>query len=212
MDLIDLRPKPKRKLDQFGVTEETLKKRADFLAKRGFLTNSKILFLGDYDLTSLACISLIKNSEVWVLDVDEEVLDVIKKTNRGIEAVQHNLTNPLPRRLRGAFDAVFTDPPYTPEGVSLFLSRALEALNPKKEGRILLCYGTSDKAPERTLTIQEKILAHGVIIEELLPNFNRYLAAKTIGGASDLYVLRLTPKARPLIRGECKRKIYTWEK
>lgn len=210
MELTKLRPKPKRKLNQFGATEKTLLARANLLASQGFLTNSKILFLGDYDLTSLACAPLAKNTEIWVLDVDGDVLEVIEEAKEGIEVVQHNLANPLPKRVAG-FDIIFTDPPYTPGGVSLFLSRSLEALSKGERARILLCYGTSEKAPERVLAVQKKLLAHGMVIEELLPGFNEYLAAKTIGDRSNLYVLRPTPKTRPLIRGEYHGKIYTYE-
>jgi len=211
MELTKLRPKPKRKLDQFGATEKTLTGRSNLLASRGFLTNSKILFLGDYDLTSLACAPLVKNTEIWALDIDSGVLGVIGEAGEGIETVRHNLINPLPKKLLAAFDVVFTDPPYTPEGVSLFLSRSLEALSKGERARIFLCYGTSEKAPERVLAVQEKILEHRVIIEELLPGFNEYIAAKTIGDVSDLYVLRPTPKTRPLIRGEYRGKLYTYE-
>lgn len=211
MNLVGLRPKAKRKFDQFGATEETLTSRTNLLASREFLTDSKILFLGDYDLTSFACAPSAKNTEIWVLDIDSDVLKVIKEADKGIETIQHNLINPLPRRLRAAFDGVFTDPPYTPEGVSLFLSRSLEALSKGERARIFMCYGTSERAPERVLAVQEKILAHGVIVEELLSDFNEYIAAKAIGDRSDLYILRPTPKTRPLIRGEYRGKLYTYE-
>ena len=208
--ITDLRPKPKRQFDQFGATEETLAARANLLAERGFLSDSKILFLGDYDLTSLVCLPKEKNTEIWVLDADRDVLEVIKRESKGaIFTVEHNLTAPLPKRLVASFDSVFTDPPYTPEGVSLFLSRSLEALVKGVRGRIFLSYGSLD--PVRVLALQEKILEHGVLIEELRPGFNEYLAAKTIGDVSDLYVLRPTAKTHPLIRGEHQGKIYTWE-
>ena len=206
----ELRPEPKRKFDQFGVTEETLEARANFLAEGGFLKDSKILFLGDYDLTSLACLRQRDNSEIWVLDIDGEVLEVVKKeSNHGIFTAQHNLATPLPKRLSSSFDLVFTDPPYTPEGVSLFLSRSIEALVKGGRGRILLSYGSLD--PARVLAVQQKILGSGLIIEELRPRFNEYTSAKTIGGISSLYVLTPTPKARSLIRGEYSGKIYTFE-
>jgi len=124
--------------------------------------------------------------------------------------VEHNLTNPLPRRLRASFDAVFLDPPYTLGGVSLFLSRAVEALAKGGRGRVFLCYGSLD--PVRSLAVQEKILTQGILFEEIRPGFNQYLAAKTIGDTSDLYLLRPTPKTRPQIRGEYRGKVYTWEK
>ena len=208
--ITDLRPKPKRQFDQFGATEETLAARANLLAERGFLSDSKILFLGDYDLTSLACLPKAKNTEIWVLDIDGEVLEVIKKESKNaISTVQHNLTSLLPHRLLSSFDLIFTDPPYTPEGVSLFLSRSLEALVKGVRGRIFLSYGSLD--PVRVLALQEKILEHGVLIEELRPGFNEYLAAKTIGDVSDLYVLSPTAKIHPLVRGEYGGKIYTHE-
>lgn len=206
-----LRPPSKRKYDQFGVTEETLSARVNVLAARGFLNDSKILFLGDYDLTSLACLARAKNTEIWVLDVDPEVLQVIKEqAQKKVFMVQHDLSEPLPRKLHACFDAVFTDPPYTPEGISLFFSRSLEALTRGERARVFLSYGSLD--PVRTLSIQQKLLEHGVIIEELLPRFNEYLNAKTIGDSSDLYVLRPTDKSRPLIRGEYQGKIYTHER
>jgi len=208
--IVDLRPKPKRHFDQFGATEETLAARANFLAERGFLTDSKILFLGDYDLTSLACLSRAKNTELWVLDVDNEVLRIIKDQTKGkVLTVQHNLANPLPKKLLACFDLVFTDPPYTPEGMALFLSRAIQALTAGERARVSFAYGSLD--PVRVLALQGKILEHGMIIEELRPRFNEYLAAKTIGDVSDLYVLRSTAKAHPLIRGEHQGKIYTFE-
>jgi len=208
--ITSLRPPPKRALDQFGVTEGTLGARVNFLDEGGFLNDSKILFLGDYDLTSLACQPKIRNTEIWVLDVDTEVLAVIKKESQGaIITVNHNLSRPLPRRLLASFDLVFTDPPYTPAGVSLFLSRALEALTGGTRARVALSYGSLD--PLRGLAVQDNILAHGVLIEELRPKFNEYLAAKTIGDLSDLYVLRPTARTRPLVRGEYRGKIYTYE-
>jgi predicted methyltransferase len=208
--ITDLRPKPKRQFDQFGATEETLFARANLLAERGFLSDSKILFLGDYDLTSLACLPKAKNTEIWALDVDHEVLRVIKEQSKGaVFTVQHNLTSLLPHRLLSSFDFIFTDPPYTPEGVTLFLSRALQALTKGDRARVALSYGSLD--PVRILALQGKILEHGIVIEELRPGFNEYLAAKTIGDVSDLYVLRPTAKVRPLVRGGYAGKIYTFE-
>ena len=204
------RPPAKRQLDQFGVTEETLAKRAGLLAERGFLTDTKLLFLGDYDLTSLACLPRIKNTELWVLDTDEAVLEVIDKEGKGaVATVSHNLVFPLPKKLKSSFDGVFTDPPYTPEGVSLFLSRALEALAEGPRSRIFLSYRSLD--PVRVKGVQDVILKLGLAVEELLPRFNEYLNAKTIGNFSDLYILAPTPKSKPLVSGQYQGKIYTNE-
>lgn len=178
------------------------------MAERGFLTDTKVLFLGDYDLTSLAILPLAKNCEIWVLDVDKEVLEVIEKESHGaVAVVEHNLLNPLPKRLVEGFDVVFTDPPYTPQGVTLFLSRALEALSKKGAGKILLSYGSLD--PVRILTVQGEILEHRLLIEELASKFNEYLDAKTVGNVSDLYTLCITEKTKPLVKEAYSGTIYT---
>ncbi len=178
------------------------------MAERGFLTDTKLLFLGDYDLTSLASLPLAKNCEIWVLDVDKEVLEVIEKESRGaIATVEHNLLNPLPKRLIKSFDVVFTDPPYTPQGVTLFLSRALEALDKKGAGKILLSHGSLD--PVRVLAVQNKILEHELLIEEITPKFNTYINAKTVGNESDLYILGTTEKTKPVIKGVYSGAVYT---
>jgi predicted methyltransferase len=166
--------------------------------------------MGDYDLTSLAVLPLVKNCEIWVLDVDKEVVDVINKESRGaITAVEHNLLNPLPKRLINNFDAVFMDPPYTPWGVGLFLSRAVEVLYEKGMGKILLSYGSLDMV--RVLAVQDEISKHGLVIEKIISKFNKYVNARTIGGFSDLYVLSVTAKTRPVIKGTYSGKVYTHE-
>src|SRR3989337_1788500 len=80
MELASIRPAPKRQFDQFGGTEETLGARVNLLGERGFLTDSKVLFLGDYDLTSLAAQPRGKNTEIWALDIDQDVLEVVTIT------------------------------------------------------------------------------------------------------------------------------------
>ena len=52
-----------------------------------------------------------------MLDTDERWLDYISGAARdegiALETVTHDLRQPLPEAMRGAFDTVETDPPYT---------------------------------------------------------------------------------------------------
>jgi len=89
---------------------------------------------------------------------------------------------------------VFTDPPYTPEGLELFTARGLQGLANRDNGAVVVAYGYSDL--HRTLGFQVQSAAHrlSLVYEAVLPHFNRYTGAQAIGSASDLYVWRPTPR------------------
>lgn len=194
------RTSPKRKFDQFYATEDTVVKRVQYLKKRGDLV-TRIAFLGDDDLTSVAISVLSKReTKATVFEIDTDVIQVIKRAsqreNLGIKTVECDLRNDLPKQFKGQFDVVFTDPPYTPSGISLFLNRALELLRKSYTSRIYFCYGTGAKALERELVIQEILSKKGLVVLEKIEGFNEYVGAGTIGNKSSLYVLGWTPKTR----------------
>ena len=126
-----------------------------------------------------------------------------------INTTQHDVHTTLPKNHQGKYDVVFTDPPYTSNGASLFLSRAVSALNKKNlAARIYLCYGTSDRAKERLLPIQETILIHGLITRWVFDKFNRYQGAESIG-SSTLYICEVTPQTKTIISKDYHESIYT---
>ena len=111
--------------------------------------------------------------------------------------------------MKGKFDTVFTDPPYTPEGISLFVSRAIETLDKKNQtARVYVCYGNSDRAKERFLPIQDVLTDSGLMLRWVF-RFNRYEGAESVGSASSLYIAEVTPRTKPLIRGNYDKSIYT---
>ncbi|MDH5493711.1 MAG: bis-aminopropyl spermidine synthase family protein, partial [Myxococcales bacterium] len=124
--------------------------------------------------------------------------------HRGIE---HDVRDPLPRKLLGRFGCVFADPPYAPEGFALFISRAIELLKP--DGRVYLCFGASRRASERGLEKQRLLTEAGLLVEAVIPDFNAYVGAESIGARSDLWILRATPKSRPLVRGRVEGELYS---
>ena len=166
----NLRAEPKREYDQFTATLETTARRAMLLNFFEDVKGKRILFLGDDDFTSVAVSHIGKPARACVLDIDPRILDGIKEASAGekldIETVKYDARKSLPNELRGKFDVVFTDPPYTTEGVSLFLSRAIEALDTKgnQAARIYFCYGNSDRAKERFLPIYELVTSSGLMM------------------------------------------------
>jgi len=175
----DQRPKTKRNWDQFRATKETVFERALLLKNSGDISGRRLLFIGDADLTSIAVAILRGAKRVFVVDIDEEVLKLIKKISKeeklGIETLKYDVRKPLHPHLLNIFDIVFTDPPYTENGVSLFLSRGISALELLPTSRLYFCYGQSDRAKERSFGIQKIITNIGLLTEERLNKFNRYI-------------------------------------
>lgn len=207
-------PDTARQYDQFIATRESTARRAALLNFLGDLEGKSIVFLGDDDFTSIATAVLKYASQITVLDIDKRILEQIEKISfhekLDIKTEFYDARKRLNVSLKGKFDVVFTDPPYTPEGVSLFISRAIELLNTvNKAGRIYICFGTSDKAKERYVPIQRALSEAGLMIRYVLDGFTRYDGAESVGSSSNLYICEVTPRTRMTIEGEFKDEIYT---
>ena len=210
----ELRPESNRDFDQFHATPETTARRAALMDHLTDIKYKKILFIGDDDLTSLTIASLRYAEEITVVDKDTRILNVIEETAKQngykINTIHYDAKNPLPKNMPGHFDVVFTDPPYTPNGISLFVSRAIDALNYKnKSARIYFCYGASDLSKERFLKINEIINEMNLMPRFVFDKFNRYIGADSIGSSSALYVCDVTGTQKPLIKGSFNGNLYT---
>lgn len=210
----DLRPESLRKYDQFSATVETTARRAALMDFFEDVAVKRLLFLGDDDFTSVAVSVFGTVETVVVLDIDERILvgirTISEKERFSIKTERYDVRNKFPPNYSKRFDVVFTDPPYTPDGVKLFLSRAIQALDPANQaGRIYLCYGNSDRARERFLSIQELFIESGLMVRWIFDKFNRYDGAESIGSASSLFICDVTPKTTPLIKGDYHGEIYT---
>lgn len=210
----DKRPAPERRYDQFTATIETTARRASLLRFFGDIQDKRLLFIGDDDFTSVATANIGGTKDVTVVDIDERILGQIESIssdkNFGIRTVHYDARKKLPMELRGKFDVVFTDPPYTENGMNLFLSRAIQALDPDNHAaRIYACYGNSDRARERYLPVQSLFTESGLMMRWIIDGFNRYMGAESIGNSSALLISDVTPKTKPLVKGNYDKPIYT---
>ena len=157
-ELVRALPASDRSLDHVAATPETAVRRARFLVESFDLRDAAVTCLGDHDLTSLALTQLCPSAAVSVVDVDERVLSFIGgvAADRGwrVTPVFGDLRVELPPALRGSCDLVFTDPPYTPGGMQLFLSRGLESLRRRDVSRLVFCYGFGERHPALGLKVQ----------------------------------------------------------
>ncbi|MER7133806.1 bis-aminopropyl spermidine synthase family protein [Streptosporangium saharense] len=196
-------PRGRHTLDHVSATAETVVRRALLLDARFWLDGARLLCVGDHDLTSLAAAALHPGLEVTVADIDERILAYIaeqaERLDLPVRTRWADLRLGLPASVRGWADLAITDPPYTPEGVGLFVARAAEGLRDREQGRLLLAYGASERTPALALKVQNALSALNLVSEAIYPDFNRYLGAEAIGSAADLYVLRPTTKTWPAV-------------
>jgi hypothetical protein len=194
-ELIDAAPRPAAALDHVSATAETAVRRALWLDSRYDLAGAHLLCLGDHDLTSLLVARVNPGVTVTVVDLDERILEYVDRAGAGVRCLYADLRFGLPGAVTGATDLVFTDPPYTPDGVRLFLARGLAALGDREHGRLVMAYGYSDRHPALGWQVQQAAAGLGLVFEAILPGFSRYLGAQAVGSASDLYVCRPTARS-----------------
>jgi len=227
-----IRPKPKREYDQFFATKETIVKRVKILSK---FNKKRLLFLGDSDLTSISLAYYLKKinrqADIVVLDIDKDLIDLIEKIkaeeNLNIKTIHQDIRDAIDKDLVN-FDLAFFDPPYTPNGIRIWLIRALQVLlgrgNNKKRKKveflkkkfILMCYGYTDNSLEKGYKIQKIINDLGLVIQAKYRKFNKYTGAESINNESDLYILQPAPqidlsKIDHWRNKKFETKIYTYE-
>ena len=180
--LADRAPGARMELDQSHCTVETKVRRVLAFADAGALEGKRILLLGDDDLTSVA-IRLV-TEELGLAGRSPRPSrrrrrhagrSFLRRALRGapfeVDVLVHDLRKPLPERLRGTADAVFTDPPYTADGATLFLSRAAEATVGPPGRDVFLAFGP--KRPDELLRMQRAIASMGFVVRAAAPQLQR---------------------------------------
>ncbi|GIO85059.1 methyltransferase [Paenibacillus faecis] len=217
-----LRPQANVQLDQAKCTPETSLKRAVLSLREQALIGKKILCVGDDDLVSVSAGFLLKRlfpdsdhraTEIEVVDIDSRFLSYIEE----LAAAYHlpircrlwDLREPLPDDMLGEYHSIFTDPPYTLQGMSLFLSRGLSAL--RQESGLSIFLSFAHKPPGFTLSMQRAFVNMGLTVCANYPHFNIYEGAGSIANRSQMFVLRTTDQSAPEITGSFQEEMYTGE-
>ncbi|KQT57344.1 MULTISPECIES: bis-aminopropyl spermidine synthase family protein [unclassified Aureimonas] len=207
-------------LDQAPCTPETSVLRAMAMHEAGALEGRDILILGDDDSLSVA-LSLLgraigaKPKRLTVLELDpariRQLQDAGERHGYPVEIVPHDLREPLPPELHRRFDTFQTDPPYTVDGMSLFVSRGLEGLRREPGLPGFLSFG--DLAPDDMLDIQARLTDMGLVATRIRPSFNTYAGASILGSVGQLIELRTTKRTRALTEADASftAPIYTGE-
>lgn len=216
------RPQVDVQLDQSKCTVETSLRRAILCLRHQSLVGKKILCVGDDDLVSISLGLLLKRlfpagqgrtERIDVVDIDERFLQYIAKVaeQKELSVVCHqaDLRQPLPKSLHGGYDCFFTDPPYTLQGMSLFLSRGISGLQKQKGLSVFLSF--AHKSPDFTLSMQREFVRAGLTVREVLSHFNEYEAAQMLGNKGQMIVLMTTELTTPTIENAFADPLYTGE-
>ena len=183
-------------LDQCPCEPETAILRALLMLETGALEGRRVLILGDDDSLSVA-IGLAGRAlgkgdltrGVTVIESDPRRVAFLREAAAregiAIEAIEHDLREPLPDGLAGAFDTAATDPPYTLAGAKLFLGRAAAAL--KGDGTCFFSF--TRWPPDQLAELQRIMLDLGFAVRAVHPGFNRYLGANVLGNVGDMFEL-----------------------
>ncbi len=221
-EIFDNRPRVDVTIDQSKSSIETSLKRAILCLKNHNLVGKKILCLGDDDLVSISLGFLLKkllkgsndySTEITVVDIDKRFLryinDIAIEKKLPIKCIYTDLRMPLPCDLKNQYDCVFTDPPYTIEGMDLFLSRGIESL--KNKIGIDIYFSYAHKSSDFQLNMQRHFLRMGLSISQVMLQFNSYEGASIIGNTGQMIILKTTEKTKSLIDASYKGNLYTGE-
>ena len=210
----EMRDAPNTQIDQSFATPKTNLARVLFMSHKFDLFRENFAFIGDSDLTSIALALFIhKDSKIVVFDIDTRIKEIVDLANKelgtNIQFIEHDFRKPISNDYHGSFDCIVTDPPYTINGCSLFISRGLDLLSNDKIGVVYLSF--SKKPPTELLDIERNLLEMGCLITDIKPRFNQYIGAQKLGGVSTLYRLETIPPVKPLITDVFEDAIYTGE-
>ncbi|MFB4321183.1 bis-aminopropyl spermidine synthase family protein [Priestia sp. BR_2] len=221
-EILDQRPQVDVQIDQSQCTVETSLRRAILCLREHSLIGKNILCVGDDDLVSISLGLLLKRlfpnakeqrAGLTVMDIDERFLrfigDVAAREDVSVTCRHADLRRPLPQEWTGQYDCFFTDPPYTLQGLTLFLSRGLSALKPEKGCPIFLSF--AHKSPDFTWSMQREFVRMGLSVRQVQLHFNQYIGAQMIGNSGQMIVLTTTEYTDPPIKGSFEDELYTGE-
>ena len=210
--LIEKAPASRKSLDHVSATAETAVRRALWLECTFDLDNARVLCIGDHDLTSVAIAEVNPRTAVTVVDIDDDILGYINAMGyASVRCLWSDFRYGIAPCAEGWADLVFTDPPYTPEGVRLFLGRGVQGLRKSDLARLVMAYGFSDMRPVLGLKVQRAAASLHLAFDTILPGFNSYHGAQAVGSRSSIYVLRPTSRTwrAAYAKGKPATNIYT---
>lgn len=171
------RPAPNFAFDQGAIPAEESLLRVAAMQDRGDLWGQSVLFVGDFDLTSVALALTRQAERIVVLDIDHRVVDFVNAVGRRyklpLSGRLFDVRAALPDDLRRSFDVFVCDPVETLPGIRLYLSRGAAAL--RAEGSaVWLGLTTVEASRRKWFDIQQVLAQMGFVVTDIRRRFSGY--------------------------------------
>ncbi len=209
-------------IDQSKCTLDTAIKRVFMGLKNFSIVGKNIACVGDDDLISITINVILKElyqgniqkTRIYVIEKDKRIIEYIKKMVEKFELknliiIEMDLKNEINPKLKNIIDCVYTDTPYTYNGLKLFLSRAIEIM--KNETGLNIFLSFEHKSQDDMLRIEILLYNMGLAISEIFLGFNKYEGAEILGGEGQFIILKTTNSTKSMIKGFFEELIYTGE-
>ncbi len=140
-DVCEFRVEPDISIEQHPITYAGLAKRIAFMHHNGDISHKSLLCIGDNDGVSLLAAEIGKPEEICVIDIDQRILNRIKKIARErdypIEVIEYDVRKMMkkeyPESLENRFDVFECDPPVTMTAMQLYLGLGNVCLKKERE-------------------------------------------------------------------------------
>ncbi|MFK7990679.1 MAG: bis-aminopropyl spermidine synthase family protein [Sandaracinaceae bacterium] len=167
-----IKPPPDRRLEQYAVDVGGVFLRARLIAE--MVRRGRGLLVGDDDLLSLYLAGY-EGLPLTVLEKDARIRAAISDNlpdgadTTLVEADFSGIYDDMWPPFEGRVDFFATSPPYTPEGMTLFVAIGLRHLEVGGLGFIAAPHDASHRADQVTQHVQRFALANGALIERVIP-------------------------------------------
>jgi predicted methyltransferase len=174
--IAEKRPPPNALFFQGYMREYDVIYRIALMHQYNDLASKNFILIGDDDLLSIALALTELPSRIFILDIDEKLGDFIKTVSKEygfeIEFQKYDVSNPLPKDLRGKFDVFSSEPLETLSGLKAFLSRGVACLREKGVGYFGL--STAESSLKKWLSVEKLLLRMNCVVTDIIKDFSKY--------------------------------------
>ncbi|MGH4012519.1 MAG: bis-aminopropyl spermidine synthase family protein [Pseudonocardiaceae bacterium] len=196
-----LRPSANAAIDQCHTDLDSLCRRISMILAARPITRTRIAFVGDDDLATVALLQIASPEHLLLVDIDERIIKAVETATgdfgrRGHVSVERaNLSSAdsaqVFDRHGETFDVVVTDPPYANDGMLQFVQVAMSLTAYTGEVHIavpaLLAEAWTD---ELLLSVQHLLITSGFVVDRVIPGAFTYETSDVV---SSLVVARRLP-------------------
>ncbi|MGQ0777093.1 MAG: bis-aminopropyl spermidine synthase family protein [Pseudonocardiales bacterium] len=201
-----LRPKADISIDQCHTDLDSLCRRVAMIITSRPIAQTRIAFIGDDDLASVALLQITSPEHLLLLEIDERIIIAVEtiaanlgqREQLSVERVDLSSVDSahVSNRYGEKFDIVVTDPPYATDGMLRFVQVAMALTAYTGEVHIavpaLLAEAWTD---ELLLDVQRLLTMSGFVIDRVIPGAFTYETSDVV---SSLVIARRLPGGPPI--------------